>query len=1625
MGTKKPDFLSQAEGIGRGTPLIGHHRPPYPMPHETICGFPPDRATSRAPQETSHMSTDPDSKVPNMTFPRTRLTQTLIAAALLAGALQPAMAQQPAPEITYGPNELMYKHIWEDVDARIGAMPGGLLFTTFTTNDNWRGWENDDDIFYSLSGDNGQTWGLDGTGPSAPSAWGLHLYDRRTTHNPPDMDTDTKQDFRPSFAVNPTTGTVIVAWSYRTDPEAADADILIARSEFPVGPLTWDNPIVDPEATFPDNEVPARLALNRRYYTGDSASDLFPAVASTPSTGFWFVGWQTDHPTIVQYRINDQDQEVLAPGFPQGVGTDFDIFYSLAHSDGALIPVFEEPGDGEEEPALIGVENSWADPFVFPGQGPDDGDDVNLSVVGAPIAGVSLERGEIVEPPGAEGFVAVYSSNDDFDGLNGRDRDILYAVMIPLVDEFTGKARAAFFASQEILDPNAFSDSNVDDFPQIAYGGDDTFVTVWISTAQDGLQQRNILASVSRDGPFAWEPPVRLNSDGTRDNILNTPPRIATDGNGTWVVTWRDGAIGQPPQINYVYSTDNALSWSSPKKLDDSVFGEGRIFEDLAYNPGAELPDGTIIEPAWVASYSTNVSTGLTRGTTTDIFVSVLTELECEINPTAMISCWDRYPVKIDDDLGFDGDVDVRTDGGTTLLAAWSTTEEYYEGEFRNTKAKIVYSRSVDDGAVWTNPEPLFSVDSIPIDAEEFVPRVAHGRNGRWLTSFFLFEDDFASPQRQGKVLIAHSLNNGETFEDGPWELAFGLSGAGSNEYPFGVKLDGGDDRWLIAWQSTDPIIAENLNFPDDTIDIGSDSDILFTTSFRTNQGERIITNARRLNTNALTDVGDDTVPHLLRLGAFQFMCVWVTEDTFDGTIGTDADLVYAISVDDGETWSSPRVLNNNAGFDNGFDLAVSVAFDSVRNRLVAVWSTTDSALGGGGADLLAESDVVYAISTDRGSTWSDPVRIGGSDSDTDFDEAPEIRFDPRGEWIVTWTKSNSLKTASEAFYSISRDGVNWSPEKPVLEKPAARGPLGGEPGSPFTPGIRNNAPSLAYNSLGQWITMWGSNQPIEGNLNEDFDIIINRSEPKGSFVTSVTEINRTVLVGNDLPNEEIIVRNTGPRQSVEFAASLDSQFAATVSTNTNNLPNIGDIARITIDYDRIDFVLLGPGVYTAQLFISAPDMYNSPFTIPITVTVLDEATPSPTPSATATPTPSPTPITTPIFTTATPTRTPLPPTRTPTPTPSPTLQATDVEFLFQDNAQEWRFSGQVGSFTAPAHQYNINRESLDLTSTSSDNNFGFWQSPLFKVVGSVGTAPEATVPVRGMVGESQLFRATFQVASDFANPNAMPSLRFRASTSDFHSTVENLTTSTANAANVPTAAGRLYSQVFSLPANRDQFLLYYDLLNFTGDATGVTFNMPRATVEYLGPREWLSAENVLLSESFLDGQTRGFATSTAEPLGVPAGFLASGEGLGIRGADSLSSSPAVVFGSWVGNRPGLPLSSERLYEIRWTVGTNASAAQKPNIPTFRLRVNDQTFQTSALLSINSLGNNPRLPVAGTDEVYSLWMQVPQGLVNNGLIFSFDYLYSNSLVDDPTISLFLKKLELVEYDPTFLFLAEP
>jgi hypothetical protein len=242
------------------------------------------------------------------------------------------------------------------------------------------------------------------------------------------------------------------------------------------------------------------------------------------------------------------------------------------------------------------------------------------------------------------------------------------------------------------------------------------------------------------------------------------------------------------------------------------------------------------------------------------------------------------------------------------------------------------------------------------------------------------------------------------------------------------------------------------------------------------------------LNSNAASDWGNDRYLRVATDRADNWVAVWASNEPFDGTLGTDSDILVVRSSDNGATWSDPAPLNNNAAFDSGVDSRPDIATDGNGNW-VAVWSSGEDLDGALGTD----TDILVARSTDNGATWTDPELLnlhGTMDARGDYE--PRIVTDRAGRWIVVWYSDvNLMGTADndhDIFISHSVDaGLSWS--SPLVLNGNGHGDVGAD-----------FAPELATDGNGNWVVVWRTTNALDGSGGKqyDSDIAVARSGDHG-----------------------------------------------------------------------------------------------------------------------------------------------------------------------------------------------------------------------------------------------------------------------------------------------------------------------------------------------------------------------------------------------------------------------------------------------------------------------------------------------------------------------------------------------
>lgn len=360
-------------------------------------------------------------------------------------------------------------------------------------------------------------------------------------------------------------------------------------------------------------------------------------------------------------------------------------------------------------------------------------------------------------------------------------------------------------------------------------------------------------ADVAAQATFSTTVP--LNSNAATDTGEDFYPRMATDGAGNWVVAWESddslgGTIGIDCDVLVATSADNGLTWTTAMALN------------------------------------ANAAT----------------------------------------DTGDEFDVHVATDGAGTWMATWESEDDL--GGTIGTDVDILVATSVDNGSTWTAPIPV-NTNAATNSGGDYVPTTISVGSGVWVVVWHSYDSLGSTIGLDGDILFARSTDDGANWTAPQLLNDNAATDTGDDEF-VDVVTDGGAN-WVAVWDSW-----ENLG------GAGTDFDIFVATSADFGM---TWTTPRALNDNAATDSGEDFVPTLGRDAAGNWVAVWESTDSLGATIGTDCDILIARSTDNGANWTSPAPLNTNAMTDSGDDLCPHVAVDSLGNW-VAVWDSTDD-LGG------------------------------------------------------------------------------------------------------------------------------------------------------------------------------------------------------------------------------------------------------------------------------------------------------------------------------------------------------------------------------------------------------------------------------------------------------------------------------------------------------------------------------------------------------------------------------------------------------------------------------------------------------------------------------------------------------
>jgi len=168
--------------------------------------------------------------------------------------------------------------------------------------------------------------------------------------------------------------------------------------------------------------------------------------------------------------------------------------------------------------------------------------------------------------------------------------------------------------------------------------------------------------------------------------------------------------------------------------------------------------------------------------------------------------------------------------------------------------------------------------------------------------------------------------------------------------------------------------------------------------------------------------------------------------------------------------------------------------------------------------------------------------------------------------------------------------------------------------------------------------------------------------------------------------------------------------------------------------------------------------------------------------------------------------------------------------YTFNTNEEGWTFNTVAPTYSAPlSFQLTSDGGVVGMTSTTNTNTFGFWQSP-------ADVSTEA----------GRLYRATFAIHTNVADPTRVPQLRVRLLAEGFQLTMEGISDSAGSALASPVTTNRDFDLFMVPPQSQvgtvsDGLIAALDMINFNSSATPDdptgSFSMDQMTIRsYIVP---------------------------------------------------------------------------------------------------------------------------------------------------------------------------------------------
>lgn len=316
-------------------------------------------------------------------------------------------------------------------------------------------------------------------------------------------------------------------------------------------------------------------------------------------------------------------------------------------------------------------------------------------------------------------------------------------------------------------------------------------------------------------------------------------------------------------------------------------------------------------------------------------------------------------------------------------------------------------------------------------------------------------------------------------------------------------------------------------------------------------------------------------------------------------------------------------------------------------------------------------------------------------------------------------------------------------------------------------------------------------------------------------------------------------------------------------------------------------------------------------------------------------------------------------------------LMSTD----FSDDSS-WEPGGAPSYYNMPQATRDTNR--LALRSSENGNSYGFWRSPF------------DAIPVES----DMLYKATFEIATDVADPSKVPAVRLRFNSRNEQAVDTVAIFSKEGGEASPGTGGRIYTHYFSPPVQEivppdteNNIYVSFDLINIGGeDAPDATVWLKWVNIEAIAPLDLTQLEPVMSSD---------FASDTGGWKNLSAGIYSTPEFINPTQTGGLTlkaTGNADNYGGWYSSTDSVTIQPGTLYAVSWDIFSDQIDSSV--IPGLRLRASDLENRYIAQKSLfsNLEGDNSPGPLG---RKCMLYYSAPEELAGSELYLAFDMVNFN------------------------------